>query len=143
MTEERGMAMREQKSSKTPKTILIVDDEEGICGAMKDMLDGRGYNVLAAYDGVEGLKICAEKKIDLIVLDLNMPRMDGYMFLEKLRERWALHGKIEPLPPVLVLSAVDPKSDLGLSENLGAQKFMHKPFKGLEFYEAIKSILGE
>lgn len=125
------------------KKILIVDDEEAICESMGDLLDTRGYNVTTAYNGVAGLKLTAEQKFDLIILDLNMPRMDGYMFMERIRERCSQSPNGEPFPKIMVLSAVDAKQDLGLAKDLGAAKFMNKPFKPAEFISTVQDLIGE
>src|SRR5437764_835807 len=111
--------------SGNPK-ILVVDDEVTICAAIRELLELKDYDVYEANNGVAGLKICAEQPIDLIVLDLNMPRMDGYMFLQHLRERWETSNRQTKFPQVLVLTAVDFKTDQGLAKNLGATRFMNK-----------------
>jgi two-component system chemotaxis response regulator CheY len=126
---------------KKAKTILIVDDEESVLGAMKDLLESKGFAVIEANNGVTGLKLLTEKAVDGVVLDLNMPRMDGYMFMEHLRNRWAVEGMGRPFPRVLVLTAVDKNTDLGLSRNLGAAHFMNKPFKSDEFVAAVKDLV--
>jgi two-component system chemotaxis response regulator CheY len=126
---------------KKTKSILIVDDEDSVLAAMKDLLESKGYTVLEANNGVTGLKLLTEKAVDGVVLDLNMPRMDGYMFMEHLRNRWAVDGMGRPFPKVLVLTAVDKNADLGLSKNLGASNFMNKPFKSSEFVEAVKKLV--
>ena len=126
----------------TDKKILVVDDEDSIREVMVETLEDNGYAVSAASNGVDGLKILAEKDVDLIVLDLNMPRMDGYMFLERLRDRWEREGQRFIYPAVLVLTAVDLKSDLGLAQNLGAQKLMNKPFKSKDFLAAVEELLS-
>lgn len=125
------------------KTILIVDDEEAVCAAMRDMLELKDYKVVEASNGVDGLKICADQLVDLIILDLNMPRIDGYMFMEKLRERWENDHRRSPFPPIIVLTAVDKKTDFGLAENLGASKFMNKPFKSHQLLKIVKELLKE
>lgn len=122
-------------------TVLIVDDEEIVCAAMRELLELKGFVVFEANNGVEGLKIAAENKIDVIVLDLNMPRMDGYMFMEKLTERWEADRRSFKLPKILILSAVDKNTDLGLARNLGASNFMNKPFKSSEFVSAVQNLL--
>jgi len=121
--------------------ILVVDDEQTICETMKDILESKGFDVRVANNGVDGLKICAEEPIDLIVLDLMMPRMDGYMFMERLHSRWENDNRRYPYPKILILSALDSKTDFGLAENLGANKFLTKPFKAKEFIEAISSLV--
>jgi two-component system chemotaxis response regulator CheY len=125
---------------KKTKTILIVDDEESVLASMKDLLESKGYAVIEANNGVSGLKLLTEKAIDGVVLDLNMPRMDGYMFMEHLKQRWAVEGMGRPFPRVLVLTAVDKNTDLGLARNLGAVGFMNKPFKSNEFVDAVKNL---
>jgi len=124
------------------KKVLVVDDEQGICDTMKDILESRGYGVVLANNGVDGLRICAEDKIDLIVLDLMMPRMDGYLFMERLRGRWEKDSRRYPFPHILVLSALDSATDFGLAKNLGASKFLNKPFKAKEFLDAVNDLLA-
>lgn len=125
---------------KKKRTVLVIDDEETVLAAMKDMLELKGYNVLEANNGVSGLKILTERAIDLVVLDLNMPRMDGYMFMEHLKERWELDNKGFVFPKIMILTAVDKGTDLGLAHNLGASKFMNKPFKSSDFIAAVKEL---
>jgi CheY-like chemotaxis protein len=121
--------------------ILIVDDEEIVCAAMRELLELKGHKVYEASNGVLGLRICAENEVDVIVLDLNMPRMDGYQFMEKLLQRWEKENRSFVLPKILVMTAVDKQTDLGLAQNLGASRFMNKPFKSAEFVEAINELL--
>src|SRR5689334_20852298 len=124
------------------RKILIVDDEETVCAAMRELLELKGYTVWEANNGVTGLKICTEHPIDLVILDLNMPRMDGYLFMERLTQRWELDQRKYPLPKVLVLTAVEKNTDLGLAKNMGASKFMNKPFKSSELAESVKQLIG-
>lgn len=122
--------------------ILVVDDEDAIREIMVETLEDKGYRVHSAPNGVDGLKVLTEHKIDLIVLDLNMPRMDGYMFLEHLRDRWEKEARRDPMPEILVLTAVDSKTDFGLAQNLGASKVMNKPFKSKDFTAAVTELVG-
>lgn len=124
------------------KKILIVDDEEALCAAIRELLELKNYTVFEANNGVAGLKICAEQPIDLIILDLNMPRMDGYMFLQHLKERWEKDNRRFKFPQVIVLSAVDFKTDLGLAKNLGATRVMNKPFKSKQLLGVVEEILA-
>lgn len=123
-------------------SILIVDDETSISETMRDILEDKGYEVLVANNGVNGLKILSERQVDLVVLDLNMPRMDGYMFMEHQRKRWETDGRKYQFPKILVMTAVDKKTDLGLASNLGADEFMNKPFKADAFAAAVKNLLS-
>ncbi len=122
--------------------ILVVDDEQNICETMRDILESRGYDVIVASNGVDGLRFCSEQPVNLIVLDLMMPRMDGYMFMERLKERWERENRRAPFPKILVLSALDSATDFGLAQNLGANRFLNKPFKAKEFLGAIDELLA-
>jgi CheY-like chemotaxis protein len=122
--------------------ILIVDDDPAICETMSDLLDLKSYDIVVASNGVDGLKICAEQSITLVILDLNMPRMDGYMFMEHLNKRRQLDNRKDEPPKILVLTAVDKNTDLGLAENLGASKFMNKPFRTSEFIQSVEELMG-
>ncbi len=126
---------------KTVKNILVVDDEDSVLGAMKDLLESKGYAVMEANNGVTGLKLLTEKEVDAVVLDLNMPRMDGYMFMEHLKKRWDVEGMGRPFPRIMVLTATEKNSDLGLARNLGARAFMNKPFQSADFLEAVQKLL--
>ncbi len=123
--------------------ILIVDDDAAICETMADLLDLKNYSIQIASNGVDGLKICAQEPIDLVILDLNMPRMDGYMFMEHLNKRRQADARTDTPPKILVLTAVNKNTDLGLATNLGASKFMNKPFKTSEFIETVSELMGE
>lgn len=122
--------------------ILIVDDDPAIRETMADLLDLKDYEVQTAENGIDGLKVCAKENINLIILDLNMPRMDGYMFMERLNERYEQRGTSKR-PKILVLTAVEKNVDLGLTKNMGADMFMNKPFKSNEFIAAVQELLGE
>lgn len=123
--------------------ILIVDDEPMISTIMAETLQQQDYDVVTANNGVEGLKIFAEKRIDLIILDLMMPRMDGYMFMEKLRERLEKEGRIQLFPKILILSAIEMKMDFGLSKNLGATQYLNKPVKPSELVLTVQNLLND
>jgi CheY-like chemotaxis protein len=122
--------------------ILIVDDDPAICETMSDLLDLKSYEIVVAGNGVDGLKICADQTIDLVILDLNMPRMDGYMFMEHLNKRRQQDHRKDKAPKILVLTAVDRSTDLGLATNLGASKFMNKPFRTSEFIDTVEELMG-
>lgn len=128
---------------KSNHKILIVDDDEAIRSAVKDVLDGAGFDTKEAMNGVMGLKIFSEDHPDLIVLDLMMPRMDGYMFLERLKQICSMEMPPRPLPKILVLTAMGFDQDLGLARNLGARAYVQKPFQSAELIKQIKILLGE
>lgn len=125
----------------TRKKVLVVDDEEAICEVMKETLDRGGYDVAIAKNGVEGLQRLSEENFDVVILDLNMPRMDGYVFMEHLTQRWGKEKTGIPFPKIIVLTAVSIKKDLGLAKNLGAALYLNKPFKGKDLLKTVKKIL--
>lgn len=122
--------------------ILVVDDEDTVCAALRELLEMRGYTVFEASNGVAGLKMCAEVDPDVLILDLNMPRMDGYLVMERLKERVQSQPGKARMPKVIVMTAVDKNTDFGLAENLGASKFMNKPFKSKELIATLEELLA-
>ena len=111
--------------------ILIADDEAEIRDLLRLYLENNGYDVLEAADGLEALTILEKEHIDLAVLDIMMPRMDGLHVLKKLRESNNI--------PVLMLSAKDTDADKILGLNLGADDYLAKPFNPLEAVARVNS----
>ena len=120
---------------------MIVDDEPSIAESLQDLLESNDYFVVKALNGVEGLKILAAYPIDLVILDLNMPRMDGYMFMEHLKTRLEKSNKKSAAPKILVMTAVDKKTDLGLADNLGATAYVNKPFSNADLLATIRRLI--
>jgi CheY-like chemotaxis protein len=101
------------------KSILIVDDDQGIQGILQRILEEEGYTVDTAEDGLIALEKLERRKVDLILLDLMMPRMDGYAFVAEFQRRgW------QASIPFIVLSA----NVRAQVDHLGAQSFLTKPF---------------
>ena len=113
--------------------ILIADDEAEIRDLLRLYLENSGYDVLEAADGLEALAILKKEHVDLAVLDVMMPRMNGLHVLKKIRETSNI--------PVLVFSAKDADSDKILGLNLGADDYLTKPFNILELKARIKALL--
>lgn len=111
--------------------ILIADDEAEIRDLLRLYLENSGYDVLEAADGLEALAILKKEHVDLAVLDVMMPRMNGLHVLKKIRETSSI--------PVLVFSAKDADSDKILGLNLGADDYLTKPFNPLEAVARIQS----
>jgi len=105
-------------------TILIVEDDEGTRELLRDACVMTGYEVKTASDGQKALSILRTQNIQLVITDINMPRMDGLTMLEKLR-------KEDNQTPVLMLSARNEKKDVNEGLRIGADDYMVKPF-GLE-----------
>ena len=118
------------------KKILIVDDEDHIRELLKFNLEKSGYNVYMANDGVEGLRLAREKQVDLILLDLMLPGMDGFEVCKEIRK-----DNIISNVPIIMLTAKSEEIDKILGLELGADDYMTKPFSVRELSARIKALL--
>lgn len=114
-------------------TILVCDDDKEIVEAIEIYLSQEGYQILKAYDGEQALKVLNEEKVDLLVIDVMMPRLDGIRATLKIREKLSL--------PIIILSAKSEDSDKILGLNIGADDYVTKPFNPLELVARVKSQL--
>ncbi|MCX4324109.1 MAG: response regulator transcription factor [Lachnospiraceae bacterium] len=113
--------------------ILVADDEAEIREVLRLYLEKEGYEIVEAADGTEAVRLVKEEKIDLALLDIMMPGMDGYRVLRNIREENNL--------PVIMLSAKSSDSDKILGLDLGADDYITKPFVPLEAVARVKSNL--
>ncbi|MCR4634586.1 MAG: response regulator transcription factor [Erysipelotrichaceae bacterium] len=113
--------------------ILICDDEKDIVNALKIYLSDPSYVLFEAYDGIQALEIIQDRQIDLVLLDIMMPKMDGITLLHKLRENYNM--------PVIILSAKSEDGDKVLGLNIGADDYISKPFNPLEVTARVNSQL--
>lgn len=120
------------KGQKIKKTILVVDDDKDIVQTIKGNLELDGYEVFTAYDGQTGLHIVKTTRPNLIILDLNLPDIDGIKACEIIRREFDF--------PIIILTARDGISDKVLGLECGADDYMIKPFNFLELSARIKSI---
>ena len=104
--------------------ILVAEDETSLNDLLQDALRMNGYETISAKHGLEALRLIREQKPDLVILDINMPQLDGFGVIEKLRNE---NNNV----PVIVLTARDQKDDKTIGFGLGADDFVTKPF-GLE-----------
>lgn len=111
--------------------ILIADDEPEIRELLRLYLEKEGYQVLESANGIETLELLKKESVDLLVLDIMMPGMDGFSVLRKVRK--------ENNIPVLILSAKDTDADRILGLDLGADDYLTKPFNPLEAVARINS----
>jgi len=118
------------------KKILIVDDEKYLQELVKDILLMDGYRVATADDGVEGLKKIYEEDPDLVILDCQMPRMDGYEVLASVRKDPLLINK-----PIIMLTAKSSEADQLRGLRLGIDDYIVKPFKPNLLLARIKTVL--
>ena len=120
-----------------PKTILIVDDEEDIAFSVARRLTASGYEAICAEDGVEGLRRAQTENPDLIILDLMLPKMDGYKVCRLLK----FDDRYKQIP-ILMLSARSEEADIALGRETGADAYMTKPFDSGALLEKIGELLG-
>lgn len=114
-------------------TILIVDDEVLIRNVIKEYLLNEGYKVLEAEDGFDALRVISDNKVDLIVLDIMMPKMDGFTCLSEIRKTKNI--------PVIMLSARKEETDKLNSFDLGVDDYVTKPFSPKELVARVKAHL--
>ena len=103
------------------KTVLIVEDEKNIVDILRFNLQRAGYDTLEAYDGAEGLSLATEKNPDLILLDVMLPKMNGFDVCKALRAKGSS-------VPVIILTAREEESDKVLGLEIGADDYITKPF---------------
>ena len=113
--------------------ILVCDDDREIVEAIDIYLTQEGYEVLKAYDGQEALGVLKANNVDLLVIDVMMPRLDGIRATLKIRE--------ENNIPIIILSAKSEDADKILGLNVGADDYVTKPFNPLELVARVKSQL--
>ena len=114
------------------KKILVVDDEPNIVDILRFNLQREGYEVLAAYDGQEGLDKALSEGPDLILLDVMLPMMDGFQVCEELR-------KTDRLTPIIMLTAREEEHDRVMGLELGADDYVVKPFSVREVMARVRT----
>ena len=118
---------------KSQKTVLVVDDEKPIVDILVYNLKKEGYNTLEANDGEEAMNIVIEKKPDLVLLDIMLPKMDGLTVCKRIRHNYNI--------PIIMLSAKDEEIDKILGLELGADDYITKPFSVRELIARVKANL--
>jgi len=113
--------------------ILIADDDKEIVHAIAKLMEKEGYCVFTAYNGIEALDILTSFEIDLIIIDIMMPRLDGLSATMKIREKNNI--------PIIILSAKGEDSDKILGLSIGADDYITKPYNPLELAARVKSHL--
>jgi len=113
--------------------VLIVDDEKSLRDFVRRNLEVRGFNTLTAGNGLEALAHFSSHNVDLVILDVMMPRMDGLETIQRIRQ--------QSLAPVIVLSAMGEESDKIQALNLGADDYLTKPFGVGELLARVQAVL--
>src|SRR5690242_2504113 len=114
-------------------TILLVDDEEAVQKLLAYPLERDGYRVVQARDGEEALARFSSERVDLVVLDLMLPKLDGLEVCKRLRAESAV--------PIIMLTARDDELDKVLGLELGADDYITKPFSIREFRSRVRAVL--
>lgn len=115
------------------ETILLVDDDAALLEVTSIVLASEGYQVITAEDGIEALQVVGRDKLDLVVLDIMLPRMSGFEVLKKIREQSDV--------PVILLTAKSQSVDKVVGLELGADDYITKPFDTKEVLARIKAIM--
>ncbi len=118
------------------KKILLVDDEKDLVETVTFRLESSGYEVVSAYDGQEGLDKAKSEGPDLIILDLMLPKMDGYKVCRMLK----FDGKYKDIP-IIMFTARAQDSDKQMGEQVGADAYITKPFDPKALLGKIEELL--
>jgi DNA-binding response OmpR family regulator len=123
-------------STRASKRILLVDDDREIIESMKTVLESRGYEILVARDGNQGLVMAEGESPDLVVLDMMMPKRSGFLVLEKIRR-----SRPDPLR-VIMITANEGSRHRAYAEMLGVDDYIRKPFAMDRLLESVDRLLS-
>ena len=125
-------------ASATPanKRVLVVDDDPDIIESVRFPLERKGYDVLIARDGNQGLALAEEKKPDLVILDMMMPKRSGFLVLEKLRRTHTAPIR------VIMITANEGSRHKAYAEMLGVDDYIRKPFAMDRLMESVERLLN-
>jgi DNA-binding response OmpR family regulator len=113
-----------------PRTILVVEDDRELSDGLRAVLEQQGYRVLQAINGIQAREVVYQKRPDLMVLDMMMPRMGGFPVLEHFRGR-------PDAPPIIMMTANEGSRHKAYAEYLGVIDYIRKPFAMEELLESI------
>jgi DNA-binding response OmpR family regulator len=117
--------------------VLVADDDPDILALVSFRLERAGYDVLGAHDGEEALRLAVEHAPDLAVLDVMMPKLDGYEVTTRLRQNGATRRM-----PIILLTARVQEADIARGFEVGADDYVKKPFSPQELGARVQAILG-
>ncbi len=127
----------EELEPRPVKRVLLVDDDAEIVEAMKFALENKGYQVLVARDGNQGLAMAEREDPDLLILDMMMPKRSGFLVLEKLR-------RTRPVPMrIIMITANEGSRHKAYAEMLGVDDYLRKPFAMDRLVDSVAKLLGE
>lgn len=117
--------------------ILVVDDSTSVRKMVESALRLMKYAVITATDGQDGFEKLQKSRFDLVILDVNMPRMDGLSFLKTVRQQEKWNNT-----PILMLTTEGEDEDRERAMKLGANAYMHKPFKPAQLIQRVSRLIG-
>ena len=128
--------MAEEKDADRKKRILLVDDDREIVETLQIALEAKGYDILIARDGNQGLAMVERDDPDLVILDIMMPKRSGFLVLEKLR-------RTRPVPiRVIMITANEGSRHKAYAEMLGVDDYIRKPFAIDRLIESVTRLLS-
>lgn len=128
--------MAEAKKEQAAQRVLIVDDDHEIVESVRFALESKGYQVLVARDGNQGLSMAEREDPDLVILDMMMPKRSGFLVLEKLR-------RSRPIPlRVIMITANEGSRHKAYAEMLGVDDYIRKPFAMDRLMESVAKLLA-
>ncbi|MDH3717251.1 MAG: response regulator [Planctomycetota bacterium] len=133
---EEAVQKKTEKTKKTDKKILLVDDDPEIIESLRFTLEAKGYEVLIARDGNQGLAMAEREDPDLMILDMMMPKRSGFLVLEKIR-------RSRPVPlRVIMITANEGSRHKAYAEMLGVDDYIRKPFGMDRLVESVARLLS-
>ena len=126
----------QQESEPKKRRVLLVDDDAEIVEAMRYALEAKGYEILVARDGNQGLAMAEREDPDLVILDMMMPKRSGFLVLEKLR-------RTRPIPMrVIMITANEGSRHKAYAEMLGVDDYIRKPFAMDRLMDSVSRLLS-
>ncbi|MFA5858994.1 MAG: response regulator [Elusimicrobiota bacterium] len=142
MQKKRGVLEKNNKQASSNKAllkkILVVDDDKTLLELIELRFKSEGYDVLSASDGFDAIKKAPEFKPDLVIVDIMMPKIDGYHLVKALT---LIDGFKKP--KIIMLTALARDDDKGLAENIGADMYVNKPFDFTELLRIVEKLLSK
>jgi two-component system OmpR family response regulator len=125
------------KFDKRERVVLIIDDDESAAEFLKIKLESQGYEVHQAYDGVQGIRSCEDISPDVVIMELNLPALDGYQVIRNIQ------GNDELETQIIVLSEQKLEKDVDACLDLGVSNYITKPYSPLELETTLHKVLEE
>jgi DNA-binding response OmpR family regulator len=136
MADQKSDQQVQEESEAKKRRVLLVDDDAEIVEAMRYALEAKGYEILVARDGNQGLAMAEREDPDLVILDMMMPKRSGFLVLEKLR-------RTRPIPMrVIMITANEGSRHKAYAEMLGVDDYIRKPFAMDRLMDSVTRLLS-